>query len=707
MEKDLRQQETSIIKITLYGPESTGKTTLCRELSQHFNTVWVEEYAREYLEEKLKQYNTICEESDLLPIAIGQTQLENEALKKANRFLFCDTNALVTKVFSDIYYHHCSAELKEAARLHEYDLFFLTDIDVPWQDDGLRDSQEYRDRSFTIFEEALIEYNKPYIKISGNEQERLEKAIEIVTDLEKAKKAGLTSHDFVALYHQQKNIDYIVNQIQNIKTGIPKITIEKPAAINDGIIQFSESDFENYCSLFDKQIGHYTVEKFVPASGAASRMFKFLSDFLHEFLPEKETINGYVNRTKNNQLNTFLVAIDKFPFFHEVNNYLKNKYPNFQSFSRDRKNFLFIETLLNDGFFDYLNKPKAVLPFHKYEEQIITPIEEHLKEVVAYGTNGSKATIHFTISEEHESEFNEIINRVKGVFENEFEKTIDYSYSFQNPITDSIALDNQLETLKDEHNRLVFRPGGHGALLHNLNERDSDIIFVKNIDNVSHNNTLSIAKYKKALGGLLIEKQQQIFDYLNLMEDSEISNDSINKIARFVETELFITLPDTFEELKNDAKIQLLQSILNRPIRVCGMVKNEQEPGGGPFWVKEKNGGKSLQIVESAQIDVDNPSQIKLFNSATHFNPVDLVCGTKNYRGEKFNLLEYTDPETGFVVEKSKNGKTYKAYELPGLWNGSMANWITLFVEVPIETFNPVKTVNDLLKPTHQPTPRG
>ena len=326
---------------------------------------------------------------------------------------------------------------------------------------------------------------------------------------------------------------------------------------------------------------------------------------------------------------------------------------------------------------------------------------------MVYGANGSKATIHFTISEEHEAEFNAIVNRVKSIFENEFEKTIDYSYSFQNPITDSIALDNQLTAFKDEQNRLVFRPGGHGALLHNLNERDSDLIFVKNIDNVSHNNTAAIAKYKKALGGLLIEKQQQIFEYLILLEDPEIHKTSVQKIVQFIKQELSITLPDTFEDLKKERKIQLLKSVLNRPIRVCGMVKNEQEPGGGPFWVKEKNGGKSLQIVESAQIDIDNPSQVKLFNSATHFNPVDLVCGTKNYQGEKFNLLEYTNPETGFVVEKSKDGKTYKAYELPGLWNGSMANWITLFVEVPIETFNPVKTVNDLLKPNHQPTHRG
>ncbi|MCL9806046.1 DUF4301 family protein [Flavobacterium amniphilum] len=700
MEKDLRQKETSIIKVTLYGPESTGKTTLARELAEHFDTVWIEEFAREYLQEKLNKHNAICDESDLLPIAIGQTQLENNALEKANRFLFCDTNSLVTKVFSDIYYNHCTDELEEAARLHEYDLYFLTDIDVPWEDDGLRDSQEYRDNSFTVFEKALIDYKKPYILISGNQEERLQKAIKIVSNLEKAKKAGLTNHDFIALHNTKKDIDYTVNQINNIKAGVSKIVIEQPATINNGVFQLTENEFKYYSDIFDNQNNNYSTEKFVPASGAASRMFKFLSDFLRDYNPASETINGYINRTQNNALATFIVAMDKLPFFKETDHYLKGVFPDFNTFSRDRKNHLFIATILNDKNFDYINKPKGILPFHQYNSTNVTPIEEHLKEVFAYCSNGEKAKIHFTISEEHEADFDAIIKRTQK----EAGKKIDYSFSIQNPLTDSITLNDKFITNKDAHGNIIFRPGGHGALLHNLNERDSDIIFIKNIDNVSHNNLETIALYKKALGGFLIEKQQQVFEHIRLFNNQdEISKDCMKNVVKFIETELNISIPTSFNDYKNESKIKRLKSILNRPIRVCGMVKNEQEPGGGPFWIKEKDGSVSLQIVESAQIDLENPSQEKLFKSATHFNPVDLVCGIKNHKGKKFNLLDYTNPETGFIVEKSKDGKTYKAYELPGLWNGSMANWITLFIEVPIETFNPVKTVNDLLKSNHQP----
>ena len=699
MEKDLRQKETSIIKVTLYGPESTGKTTLAKELAEHFNTFWIEEFAREYLQEKLDKHNAICDESDLLPIAIGQTQLENNALEKANRFLFCDTNSLVTKVFSDIYYNHCTDELEEAARLHEYDLYFLTDIDVPWEDDGLRDSQEYRDNSFEIFEKALIDYQKPYILISGNKEERLAKAIQIVSDLEKAKKAGLSSHDFITIYKQKKNIDYIVNQISNIKSGVAKIAIEKPATPSNGIIQLSEDEFKHYCTVFEAKIDQYSVEKFVPASGAASRMFKFLTDFIQDYNPALETINGYINRTNNSALSTFIVAMDKLPFFQEVDAYLKKTYPEFSSFPRDRKNHLFIATILTDKNFNYIDKPKGILPFHRYNGVNITPIEEHLKEVLAYCLSQQKATIHFTISKEHEADFENIIQKSKK----ENGKPIDYSFSVQNTLTDSITLNENLEANKDGKGQIIFRPGGHGALLHNLNERESDIIFIKNIDNVSHNNLEIIALYKKALGGVLIEKQQQIFEQIQLLNTSEVSKENIKKITKYITANLNIAIPKSFDDYKTESKIKHLKYILNRPIRVCGMVKNEQEPGGGPFWVKEKDGNISLQIVESAQIDLDNSSQANLFKSATHFNPVDLVCGIKNHKGKKFNLLNFTDPETGFIVEKSKNGKSYKAYELPGLWNGSMANWITFFIEVPIETFNPVKTVNDLLKANHQP----
>lgn len=698
MEENLRQKPTNILRITTYGPESTGKTTLARDLADYFNTVWIVEFARDFLQEILDKEGRICEEKDLLPIAVGQTAIENEALNRANKYLFCDTNALVTKVYSDIYYNHCGSEIEEAARLHHYDLFFLTDKDVPWEDDGLRDSQEYRDSSFEIFKQNLIDYNKPFIQISGNKKERLEKAVKIVTDLEKALSLGLTSHEFVELYHQKKNFQLIFQQIEALKKGAKKIHLEAPATIGNGILQFDNKELELLKNEFEKS-NHLILEKFVPASGAATRMFKFLSEFISDFDIENETINGYINRSGNNSLETFIVAMEKFPFFDEVDSFLKNTFQNFENFSRDEKNFWFIKTILENKSFNFTNKPKAIIPFHKYENGSTNPIEEHLKECLAYIANNHKPSIHFTISEEH----TQLFETEKEVLLKNNYNTIQWSYSFQNQTTDSIALLEDGKLAKNSNNQITFRPGGHGALLYNLNYRNADLIFIKNIDNVSHNNIESIAFYKKALGGILLKTQNKVFNYLKELEIGEITSNKIAEIKSFIEVELLLKINSDFEDFKEESQIKILRQFLNRPIRICGMVKNENEPGGGPFWVKDRKGNLTLQIIESAQIDLNNELQKEIFTKSTHFNPVDLVCGVRNYKGEKFNLLDFTDSETGFVVEKSQNGISYKSYELPGLWNGSMANWITIFVEVPLDTFNPVKTINDLLKRAHQP----
>ena len=698
MEENLRQQPTNILRITTYGPESTGKTTLARELAAHFNTTWIVEFARDFLIEILDKEGRICEEKDLLPIAIGQVAIENEALKRANKYLFCDTNALVTKVYSDIYYDQCSPELLEAADKHHYDLYFLTDKDIPWEDDGLRDSAEYRDTAFEIFKKNLIAFNKPYIQISGNREERLEKAIKIVENLDKALQAGLTSHEFVALYHQKKNIDLTLKQIDSLKRGIKKTTLEAPATIGNGINTFTFEEIQTFVRHFEKESQAKVLEKFVPASGAATRMFKFLSEFLVDYNPEKESINAYINRTENHTLETFMVGMDKFPFYNEVVNHLNNQYPGYKNLSVNQKQYLFIKTILTDEAFNFLNKPKAVLPFHKYETTILSPIGEHFKESVAYASNAN-GNIHFTITKEHLELFEAQI-----ATQSEAHKAkCNISYSYQDPSTDSITLNDKGELLKENENQFVFRPGGHGALLYNLNKRNADVIFIKNIDNVSHNNIDEISFYKKGLAGYLLQIQTKVFDNLNALEETQDKPKTVKTVKDFIQNELLLKINTDFEDFKEESQIKILQQFLNRPIRVCGMVKNENEPGGGPFWVKDKKGNLTLQIVESAQVDLQNDFQKSIFSEATHFNPVDLVCAIKNYKGEKFNLLDYTDPETGFVVEKSKNGQAYKSYELPGLWNGSMANWITLFVEVPLTTFNPVKTVNDLLKPAHQP----
>lgn len=516
------------------------------------------------------------------------------------------------------------------------------------------------------------------------------------------KNFGFTEADFDQIKRNGIALDKIARELSLFQSGISKVTLEKPAVIGNGIITLTQEEIERFSGNFERKKSDFQLEKFVPASGAASRMFKFLSEFLLEFKPDSETINAYINRKNDTSLSVFLIGMDRFPFFKAIDNHLNAKYPDFSSWERDRKNYFFIKTLLDQDEFDYANKPKGILPFHDYSGQIATPIEEHLKEAVQYSVSNGVAKIHFTISTEHKNSFDKIIEDVKPVFEKESNSRIKTSFSEQHKNTDTIAVDFHNRPLRDHSNSLVFRPGGHGALINNLNQSKADIVFVKNIDNVSHNSIQVISLYKKALAGYLLELQEKIFSSLRLLDHADINKEDLFEIQHFIEHELNVTITTAFSEYKKESKTKHLKSLLDRPIRVCGMVKNENEPGGGPFWIREKTGSISLQIVESSQIDLQNEHQMYILKSATHFNPVDIVCGLKNYRGKKFHLDHFIDQNSGFIVEKSKNGVQYKAYELPGLWNGAMAHWTTVFIEVPLSTFNPVKTVNDLLKPNHQ-----
>ena len=705
MEEKLKQLPKSgsseIVKVALFGPESTGKTTLAIQLAEHFKTAWVPEFARDYLQQKWDKTAQICDVNDMLPIAYGQTKLENETLSTANKFLFCDTNLLVTKVFSEVYYNFCDPLLDKAARKHDYDLFFLTDIDVPWEKDDLRDKPEERESVFAVFKQTLIDDNKPFITLSGDKNLRLKKAISIIIEMEKAKKLGFSSLDFVQIYEQGIQVENIQNQLDIFKNGISKAFLVEPATVSNGILKFSEQEFQNKADFFDANKSTFKLEKFVPASGAASRMFKFLSEFLNDFDVENESINAYINRKKDNELSVFIVGLDKFSFFKTIDKKLKEVFPDFDDLKRDHKNFYFIKFLLSSDYFDFANKPKGILPFHKYKSHIATAIEEHLYECANYSSSNGNSNLHFTVSEDHKVLFENIVKAITHRVEKETATAINISYSFQNKSTDTIAVDAKNNPFREAKGKLFFRPGGHGALIENLNNRDADIIFIKNIDNVIQHHIESIALYKKALAGILIALQRQVFQYLNEIDNG--NDEHLNEIIAFVKNNLNIELLENFSKDSLENKIVYLKNILNRPIRVCGMVKNEGEPGGGPFWVRDTKGNLSLQIVEASQVDLDNANQIKILSSATHFNPVDLVCGIRNYKNEKFDLTQFVDHNSGFIVEKTHNGKPFKSYELPGLWNGAMANWITVFVEVPLITFNPVKTVNDLLKTAHQP----
>jgi nicotinamide riboside kinase len=702
MEKNLKQEQSAIIKIAMFGPESTGKTTLAIQLADHYKTAWVPEFARDYLQEKWDRSALICDVDDMLPIAYGQTKLENHGLSIANKYLFCDTNLLVTKVFSEVYYNCCDPLLDKAAQEHEYDLFFLTDIDVPWEKDDLRDRAEGRDAVFGVFKKSLVDNNKPFITLSGDKNLRLEKAISIIEGLTKAKEMGLSSLDFVQIYEHGIPIENIKRQLAIFKKGIPKMQLLSAATFNNGIVKFSEKEFSEKAAFFDQEKSKFKLLKFVPASGAASRMFKFLSVFLSDFKVGKETINAYINRKKDTDLAVFIVGMDKFAFFNTVHEQLKTVYPNFDSLDRDYKNYFFIKMLLDPQYFDFANKPKGILPFHKYFANIASPIEEHLYECGYYSSSNGESNLHFTVSKEHQSQFQEIIKKTLDRVETETKNTVEIQYSYQNKSTDTIAVEESNAIFRNEKGNLVFRPGGHGALIENLNALDADVIFIKNIDNVILHNNDAIALYKKALAGVLLELQNQVFDYLNVIDSEENDAIKVEEIAVFLDKKFNVKLPENFDSFIVKNKVAAIRSALNRPIRVCGMVINEGEAGGGPFWVKDEKNQVSLQIVETSQIDLNDDKQNNILNSATHFNPVDLVCGTKNYKKEKFDLTQFINHNSGFLVKKTNAGKNIRGYELPGLWNGAMANWLTVFIEVPLLTFNPVKTVNDLLKNAHQ-----
>jgi hypothetical protein len=518
-----------------------------------------------------------------------------------------------------------------------------------------------------------------------------------------AENYGFNDTDFEQIKSHGVFLEKIVEQLAIFDNGIAKIILDRPAKIDDGIVKLTKDEFQKYAAFFEIEKSNLKLKKFVPASGAASRMFKFLNEFLNNFDYENETINAYINRRNDKNLPVFLAGIEKFPFYIEVKNRLKAAYPDYYSLESHQKSYLFIKTMLEDDVFNFANKPKASLDFHKYETHCATPIEEHLNECAYYASANRVSNLHFTISENHQDLFESIIAEVKQKIEDKTNTCTQISFSYQDKSTDTIAVDLENKPYRNENNELLFRPGGHGALINNLNVLDADLIFIKNIDNIIQNHVDQIALYKKGLAGKLIEIQNQIFAYLKAIDANEITENQISEIVTFLNTKINVKLYEGFDKYTFENKIQSIKNKLNRPIRVCGMVKNEGEPGGGPFWVKSPRGNLSLQIVESSQIDVENRKQTEILKAATHFNPVDLVCSIKNYKGEKFDLTQFVDQNAGFIVTKNRNGNEVKSYELPGLWNGAMAKWNTVFVEVPLITFNPVKTVNDLLKPSHQP----
>lgn len=495
--------------------------------------------------------------------------------------------------------------------------------------------------------------------------------------------------------------DVVNLQIENFKKGFPFLKLEKAATPADGIIVLDQNEIDSLIVLYDQNSQQNQIVKFVPASGAASRMFKLLYGFLDNSV-SAELVEEAFNKSNDLQsIKTFFDRISDFAFSNDLDTHLKKHGLSIKSCLANQDYSLILKGLLGSKGLSYAVSPKGLLKFHSYGNESRTPAMEHLAEGALYAQSANQIVkIHFTVSPEHKAGFVDHINSSLPQFENKYGVTYEISFSEQKSYTDTIAVNLENEPFRNADESLLFRPAGHGALIANLNEIEADIIFVKNIDNVVPDKLKEDTNtYKKALAGILLKYQEKIFTCLNTLEGG-VDREETEDMLMFLKKDLQLKNMPDFHDIKD--KIDFLKLKLNRPLRICGMVKNEGEPGGGPFFAENNDGTQSLQIVESSQIDFGDRHQKSVANAATHFNPVDLVCGVKNYKGEKFDLTKYVDLKTGFISQKSNDGHELKAQELPGLWNGAMSDWNTLFVEVPISTFNPVKTVNDLLRPLHQ-----
>ena len=511
----------------------------------------------------------------------------------------------------------------------------------------------------------------------------------------------LTNNDLKILEKKGITETMLEVQLQFFKDGITPIHLLRPATIKDGILAFDKDDAIKFASIYQQKKQVAEILKFVPASGAATRMFKSLFEFQQKYNPEKQSVESYISEKKAKDLKEFFDNIEKFAFYPILISYIKKHSKEFDQLSEDAKKHKIVTLLLEEEPFAYGDKPKGLLPFYKHSEKVVTPFEEHFREAVLYASQGEVAHLHFTIAEQHTDSFLKELAEIRPVLEKRYQIHFDVTFSCQKPSTDTIAVTEKNEFFRDENEKLLFRPAGHGALLKNLGEMTADIIFIKNIDNVVVKDyTDETVFYKEVLAGKLEDVRSKTHKILRQIAKDKVKKKEISKILDFL-TEINIQVPDYVYKFTKKYALEYIFEQLNRPIRVCGMVKNEGEPGGGPFWIKDENGKISLQIVESAQVDLQNFKQAEILKTSTHFNPVDLVCCIKNYKGEVFDLEKYTDPKQGFISEKTYQGRKLKALELPGLWNGAMAHWITLFVEVPLITFNPVKTINDLLKKTH------
>ena len=498
----------------------------------------------------------------------------------------------------------------------------------------------------------------------------------------------LTQHDLKQIAQKGISEQQIDTQLGQFKTGFPFLKLEAAAAIGKGIIVPTPIESKNYVAAWQQYKAQgKRVVKFVPASGAASRMFKDMFAF----------VDADYDMPTTPFENKFFDHIRKFAFYNELDVACqKNNGKDIKTLMAEGNYKSIAANMLKAEGLNYGQLPKGLLLFHNYPEGPRTPMEEHLVEGAMYAASNGEAFVHFTVSHEHMELFKQKVAEKANFYSQKYGIRYDITFSEQKPSTDTVAANPDGTPFRNSDGSLLFRPGGHGALIENLNEIDADIIFVKNIDNVVPDRLKAdTVAWKQIIAGLLISLQKKAFEYMRILDEGA-TDTQLQEIARFVKDSLCVDPKD------NTVDANYLRNKLNRPMRVCGVVKNVGEPGGGPFLTYNQDGTVSLQILESSQIDKSNTEYMDMFTKGTHFNPVDLVCAVKDYQGNPFDLPKFVDKTTGFISQKSKNGKELQALELPGLWNGAMSDWNTIFVEVPLSTFNPVKTVNDLLREQHQ-----
>ncbi len=504
----------------------------------------------------------------------------------------------------------------------------------------------------------------------------------------------ITPSDLQQLAQKGISEEQLRSQLQSFVDGFPYLRLSGAASLEKGIKAPQGDERKNYLDAWETYCGeNHDIVKFVPASGAASRMFKDVFAFIDA------DYDAPVTDTEKK----FFENIKAGAFYSDLSQACEEIH------GKD------IKTLLEEGRYkdvakamlgkeglNYGKLPKGLLKFHAYPGGARTPFEEHLAEGAMYANQNGVVKVHFTVSPEHRPLFETLAQvAIKELGE---KKGVEYQISFseQKSSTDTVAATADNQPFRNDDGTLLFRPGGHGALIENLNDIDADVIFIKNIDNVvpEHLQAATVES-KKLLAGVLVSLQQKCFEYLEKLDSGRYTMDELREMLLFLQKDLCCKNPDT-KQLEDTERAIYLRKKLNRPIPVCGMVRNVGAPGGGPYLAYNPDGTVSLQILESSQIDMNCPEYREMFEKSTHFNPVDIVCGVKNYKGEHFNLPACVDPATGFISYKSKDGRELKALELPGLWNGAMSDWNSVFVEIPLEVFNPVKTVVDLYLPEHQ-----